>query len=211
MKLFKNVATFSAAIFLVFSGSASHAQSGSKLTLVGAGEFEKSHSSFPPRNVIDGSTAHRSRWASYGEPRNVWVDLGSVQRVTEVGVAWDRGDKRKHDFEIRAHTSLSGSWDKVYRGEASGKKTGVEVYNVDDVDARYIRIKVFGNNAEKWQNITEVEVYGKSGSQSANDPVTVVPVQPESTGGSGQFGLDPKAEPWENFDLRFGKILLHPY
>jgi len=204
MKVVKSIAA-AAVCLLAVSGSVSYAQSGSKLSLVGAGEFEKSHSRYPPKNVIDGSTAYRSRWASKGEPRNVWVDLGSVKRVTEVGVAWARGNSRTHDFEIRAHTKLSGSWDKVYRGKASGKTTKVEVYNIDDVDARYIRIKVFGNEDQEWQNITEVEVYGKSGN---NNTVVAQPQNPTSSGSggnsnnnSGVFGLNPKAKPWENFNL----------
>jgi len=117
-----------------------------------------------------------------------------------VAVAWGFGDDKRYDFEIRAHTSLNGSWDKVYRGESKGNTTKLEQYNVDNVDARYIRIKVFENDYNNWQSITEIKVYGDSGNSA--QPVAVADNAPTgSSAGSGQFGLDPNAEPWENFDL----------
>ena len=106
MKLLKNATAVTAAILLSLAGSAATAQSGSTLELVGAGEFKNSQSGRGPENVIDGSTDKESRWSSQSEKRNVWVDLGSVQRVTDVSVAWGFGDDKEYDFEIRAHTSL---------------------------------------------------------------------------------------------------------
>jgi len=207
MKVLRNASAIATAIILSIAGSAVHAQSGTRLDLVAAGEFENSQEGRYPANVIDGSTNKESRWSSEGEPRNVWVDLGSVQRVTDVAVAWGFGDDKRYDFEIRAHTSLRGSWDKVYRGNSRGNTTNFEVYNVDNVDARYIRIKVFGNDYNNWQSITEIRVYGEPGD---SPPIASSPFVPDETveqaptggsGDSGQFGLDPNAEPWENFDL----------
>ena len=200
LKLLKNTTAIVASVLLSLAGSAAQAQSGSELNLVRAGEFEDSQNGRSPSNVIDGSTNQESRWSSKGESRNVWVDLGSVQRVTEVAVAWGFGDDKRYDFEIRAHTSLNGSWDKVYRGESKGNTTKLEQYNVDNVDARYIRIKVFENDYNNWQSITEIKVYGDTGNSA--QPVAVADNAPTgSSAGSGQFGLDPNAEPWENFDL----------
>ena len=213
MKLLNRATVVTVAFLFSIAVPTAHAQSGSELDLAGAGEFEDSQDDREPENVIDGSTNKESRWSSQGESRNVWVDLGSVQRVTDVAVAWGFGDRKRYDFEIRAHTSLSGSWDRVFRGESRGNSTNFEVYNVDNVDARYIRVKVHENDFNNWQSITEIKVYGESGN-SSSAPVEIAEEAPtgssggsdnsgssDSSGGSGQFGLDPRAEPWENFDL----------
>ena len=161
MKLLINVIAVTTATLLSMAGAAVYAQSGSELDLVRAGEFENSQDGRGPSNVIDGSTNKESRWSSQGEPRNVWVDLGSVKRVTDVAVAWGFGDDKEYDFEIRAHTSLNGSWDRIFRGESKGNTNNFEVYNVDNVDARYIRVKVHENDFNGWQSITEIKVYGE--------------------------------------------------
>ena len=213
MQLLKSATVVTAAILFSFAGPMAHAQSGSVLDPVGAGEFKDSQNGRGPGNVIDGSTDKESRWSSKGEPRNVWVDLGSVQRVTDVAVAWGFGDDKEYDFEIRAHTSLTGSWDKIYRGSSKGNTNNFEVYNVDNVDARYVRIKVFGNDFNEWQSITEIKVYGDDGNGNNSSPAPQ-PIQVEnidepptgSGGGSGEFGLDPRDKPWENFDLSDWKI-----
>ena len=213
MRLFKNTMAATTALLLSIAGSTVFAQSGSELDLFGAGEFENSQDNRGPRNVIDGSTNSESRWSSRGEPRNVWVDLGSVQRVTDVAVAWGFGDDKVYDFEIRAHTSLSGSWDRVFRGESRGNTNNFEVYNVDNVDARYIRVKVHENDFNGWQSITEIKVYGEGDDNDSDDNREEDDDREEDdnrddddggnndSNGSGDFGLDPRDEPWENFDL----------
>ena len=65
---------------------------------------------------------------------------------------------------------------------------------------QFIEIKVFENDYNNWQSITEIKVYGDTGNSA--QPVAVADNAPTgSSAGSGQFGLDPNAEPWENFDL----------
>ncbi|MEF1228964.1 polysaccharide lyase family 7 protein, partial [Vibrio fortis] len=75
----------------------------------------------------------------------------------------------------------SSSWDKVYYGYSGGNTSDFESYDVQDVQARWVRIKVFSNSAESvWTNITEVQIHGNDGQD---------------------FGLDPNAPPSDNFDL----------
>ena len=168
---------------------------------VGAGELEEGVSSFPPTNVIDGDLS--TRWASHGEDRNVFIDLGRVERVDDVGVAWSAGDERVSSFEIRAREGTSGDWDLVFQGESSGDGTGLEIYNVDDVDARFVRIKVFSNTGSDIQNIAEVRAFGidrvkdGAGSDLAPQPQP----DPAPSEPRGDFNLDPNRPPQDNFDL----------
>ncbi len=136
-----------------------------------AGDFGNSHSNYPPSNAIDGNTSFSSRWAStfQGGDANLFVDLGSVKRVDNIGVSWGRGNQRSYVFEVRARRGTSGSWTKVFSGVSSGSTTGIENYNVTDIDARQVRIKVFSNSAGSfWADVTEFEVYGTQGPSGSN-------------------------------------------
>ena len=141
-----------------------------------AGDFGNSHRNYPASNAIDGNTSFSSRWAATfsGGDANLYVDLGSVKRVDNIGVSWGRGNQRSYVFEVRARRGTSGSWTKVFSGESSGTTTGIENYNVNDIDARQVRVKIFSNSAgTNWADITEFEVYGTagpSGSPSAPTP-----------------------------------------
>lgn len=136
-----------------------------------AGDFGNSHSSYPASRAIDGNTAFSSRWAARfnGEAVSLFVDLGSVKRIDDVGIAWGRGNARSFEFEIRARRGTSGKWAKVFRGRSSGSTSGIERYNVDDMDARQVRIKVTSNSANtNWADVTEFEVYGTGGPNGGN-------------------------------------------
>ncbi len=84
------------------------------------------------------------------------------------------------------------------------------MYNVDDVEARYVRVKVFENDKNNWQSITEIRVFGEGdGSDNDNENENNRPepiLVDETPSNPGQFGLDPRDEPWENFDLSDWKI-----
>ena len=196
---------------------------------VGAGEFENSHQSFPPGNVIDGDLG--TRWASEGDDRNIYVDLGRVERIDDVGIAWSRGDERSSDFEIYVRTSSNGSWDEVFDGNSSGDTSGIEIYNVDDADARFVRVRVRDNDSgNDFQNISEIQVFGIDAAQGGGgnsqtpqpspqpepepepepepspqpdpEPEPEPRTDPEPAPTSDDFGLNPNRDPQDNFDLR---------
>ena len=116
-----------------------------------------SHSSYPATNVIDGDTSFASRWAASGSPVNLTIQLEEVSVVSEVGIAWGRGDSRSYTFEIYARADTSGSWTRVFNGVSSGNTADIEFFDVTDIDAQQIRIKTSANSAgTDWTDITEV-------------------------------------------------------
>ncbi|MBX2848128.1 MAG: polysaccharide lyase family 7 protein [Acidiferrobacterales bacterium] len=137
------------------------------------GDWGTSHASFPPSNATDGDTSWASRWAATlnnPDGANLWVDLGSAQTVDDVGVIWGRGDSRSYEFEVWARSGTSGSWTKIFDGNSSGSEAGLEQYNVDDISARQVRLKVFSNTAgSEWADVIEFEVYGTSGRSGGNN------------------------------------------
>ncbi|WP_051084084.1 polysaccharide lyase family 7 protein [Gilvimarinus chinensis] len=139
------------------------------LAIATAFDDDSSHNNYPAANAIDGSTSWESRWAASGSPVNLTVELEEVSRVTELGIAWGRGDSRVYTFEVYARPGTSGSWTKVYDDISSGSKADIEVFDITDIDAKQLRIKTFENTSgSSWTNLTEVEVYG--GGESNGDP-----------------------------------------
>ena len=119
----------------------------------------------PPYKAIDGDTDWSSRWSASngGSAVNLTVDLDEATNVKEVGVAWGKGDSRSYTFEIYARPETSGSWTKIYSNTSTGKSDSIEIYDVKDIAAEQIRIKVRSNSIKSADmNITEVKVYGKS-------------------------------------------------
>lgn len=136
------------------------------LQIESAKDWGNGDASYPASNAIDGSTNWDSRWVANGYPSNLELDLGSVQTVSEVGISWGKGGDQTHSFEIRARASSSDEWVKVYSGDSSGTTSSIEVYDIDDIQAQHVRIKIFENSAGTEQtNIKEVEIYGTGGSE----------------------------------------------
>lgn len=168
--------TFSLATVASFLALLTSQAAAQTLSVQSAGDFGGAHPSYPASNAIDGNTAFASRWAAnYNNSGNgvvnLFVDLGSVQRIDDIGVAWGKGDTQSYNFEVRARSGTSGSWTKIRnRADSSGNTSGVEVYNVDDIDARQVRIKVFSTSTgSSWANVTEFEVYGTAGPSGGNN------------------------------------------
>ena len=86
-----------------------------------------------------------TKWKEEGFGSFIQADLGSVEPVCNVGIAWDKGDERSYNFVIS--TSDDGTtFTDALRGTSSGSTEALETYDLTDVDSRFIRITVFGNN-----------------------------------------------------------------
>jgi hypothetical protein len=84
-------------------------------------------------------------WKEEGFGSFIQADLGSVETVCTVGIAWDKGDERSYNFIIS--TSDDGTtFTDVLRGTSSGSTESLENYDLSDAESRFIRVTVFGNN-----------------------------------------------------------------
>lgn len=130
------------------------------------------HSSYPAENVLDGDTDFASRWAASGSPVNLTIELAELSQVSEVGIAWGRGDSRTYTFAIYARATTDDDWTQVYDAVSSGNEAGIEYYDVTDIDAQQIRITTSKNSAgTDWTDITEVAVQGPGSDDNTEDPV----------------------------------------
>jgi hypothetical protein len=86
-----------------------------------------------------------TKWEEEGFGSFIQADLGSVQPVCNVGIAWDNGDETSYNFVIS--TSRDGTtFTDTLRGTSSGVTEALEAYELANVDSRFIRITVFGNS-----------------------------------------------------------------
>lgn len=158
---------------------------------------DDSHSSYPASNAIDGSTSRSDRWAGYGVPNNLSLDLGSVNSVDYVKIAFDRGDSRVATFEVWARESSSDTWTRIGKKSSNGTTTDFETFDLTNADARYVRLKCWGTDVDDWNNILEVEVWGTASGDtpsSSDYPADVLGIS-EDTWKINSFVGDPDNSP----------------
>ena len=136
------------------------------------------HDDFPPSNVIDGDTDWTSRWAAetIDSDANIMLQLEEDTLITEVGIAWGAGELKSHDFQIWTLASTSDdTWTQVYDSVSSGITTDMEFYDITDITAQTIRIKVTANSAgTDWTDITEVKAFTEATSvEESTDESTI--------------------------------------
>lgn len=112
----------------------------------------------PGINMFDGDM--NTRWSAEGYGQWIQLDLGSVQRVDDVVMAFYGGNTRSTKLVFSVSTD-GDSWIPVWNGLSSGTTTDYEFFNLGGVDARYIKIGCNGNTSgsgESWNSVTEVVV-----------------------------------------------------
>jgi F5/8 type C domain/Bacterial TSP3 repeat len=103
-----------------------------------------------------------TRWSAEGDGQWLQYDLGEANMtVHQVSIAWFKGNQRASAFTIEVSTN-GQDWTEVYSGDSSGTTLELEPYAFADIAARYVRIVGFGNAANLWNSITEVEIVGTS-------------------------------------------------
>jgi hypothetical protein len=117
-----------------------------------------------PSNVLDNNLA--TRWSSLGIGEWIRADLGSIQNICSVDIAWYRGNERAYHFVIATSTDGTTFTNK-FSGDSSGTTLNSEKYIIPATDARYVRVTVNGNTANNWANIVELDIFGTSSSSSS--------------------------------------------
>ncbi|WP_052362551.1 polysaccharide lyase family 7 protein [Falsirhodobacter sp. alg1] len=177
----------------------------SQLAIVSASDDGTFDDIYAPEFAIDGEFGPSSRWSSLGEGKQLVLDLGEPQTVSEVGLAWYKGNERTSSFTLEASNDGENWMPLMDRTESAGKSEAVEKYSFDATEARYVRVTGMGNSASGWNSLYEAQVFGCGSGEIA------------ATGdGSGEvkeadvsaYGLRTDVPPSENFDLTHWKLTL---
>jgi hypothetical protein len=109
-----------------------------------------------PGNIVDGDLS--TRWSEYGDGHWIRLDLECNREIGAVRIAFYKGDQRTADLNIQ--TSLDGiSWTTVFSGTSTGTTTQLEMFDVVDSMARFVRVVGYGNSQNEWNSYTEIEVW----------------------------------------------------
>jgi hypothetical protein len=125
---------------------------------------------FPAENVIDSNLETRWHYEEIGA--YIQTDLGKLSTVCSVDIAWYRGDIGTFNYVISVSDNGKYFVDLV-SGKSVGGTLSPERYNVPDANARYVRVTVFGNDANEWAAINEISVNGltvRENDMSAGSP-----------------------------------------
>jgi hypothetical protein len=114
-----------------------------------------SQTGFPGTNVLDNNLD--TRWSNNGVGSWIRLDLGSVNKICDISIAWYKGNERQNNFVVS--TSNDGvAFTNVLSSKSTGSTLNPEKYDIVDTNARYIRITVNGNTLNSYASITEVSV-----------------------------------------------------
>ncbi len=136
-----------------------HSQSTHSAALSANGIASVSASSYEtgnlPQNAIDQNMA--TRWSAQGKGQYIVADLGQVQDIDAMSIAWYSGASRQNSFVIL--TSADGtSYATAYSGTSSGTTANLELYPFAATSARYVKVVVNGNTVNDWASISELAV-----------------------------------------------------
>jgi hypothetical protein len=133
---------------------------------------------FPPSAVLDSNS--QTVWSVYGKGSWIEMDLGQAIPICSVDVRWYKGDQRQNDFTIS--TSIDGvAFEEAVRLKSSGTTNSFERYDLQNVNARFLRITVGGNTQNNYATIADVAVRT---SVEGSDPVQQNQIGTESVSDS---------------------------
>lgn len=123
-----------------------------------------------------------TRWSVNGDGEWICYDVGDSAKLTGVSLAFHDGDQRKAFFSLAVSLD-SINWDTVVvYDSSSGTTTAVEAFSLqaDTTLTRYVKLIGHGNCSSLWNSITEVELYGISGTpvfvKSSADMQQLIPL-----------------------------------
>ncbi len=120
-----------------------------------------------PGNVFDGDLS--TVWASSGMPQWITIDLGAEYSVSKTRISFfGYNQNRLYNYTIEA-AAVDGNWITLKSNiESSANLWTEETFGA--VRARFLRITLNAASNSGWATINEIEIYGNSIVETANNP-----------------------------------------
>ena len=112
----------------------------------------------PPAASLDGDYA--TRWTASEYMSDIVYDLGEVKNLSHVGLSFYLGTERNYLFKL-ALSEDGQNWDVITTAASSGRTADMEIYNVGNQNARYVKLIGYGNSSNYWFNVTEIGFFTK--------------------------------------------------
>jgi len=150
----------------------------------------------PIENIHDGTLD--TRWSGEGSSVNVDFDFGQEVMVDYINIAFHNGDERTSTFSYW-ESNDGNSWEKKGKKNSSGDSEEFEEFDLNNITARYFRIEFQGNTKNKWNSVSELEVYGTPGEDvvAEEDPETDECNATAATGTSSEPTTDSVVLSWD--------------
>ena len=136
-----------------------------ELDIVGVVSDTENHKDSYIENVIDGD--EDSKWSAYGSEVNVDIDLGGVHKLDYLKISFYKGDERSNKFKV--YTLQNGSYVQVGNKKSVGTNTRLQLFDVSDSEAQFVRIQFLGTTSTDaknygevgyWNSVHIIEAYG---------------------------------------------------
>lgn len=112
---------------------------------------------------------YNTRWRADGSAINLIADLGATQSVDYIKVSHSSGTSKIYSFEVWTRETSSTSWVSHGRYISPGNTSSTVTYDINDVSARYVRLKCNGNNFDNRNEVKKFEVWGSNDSPISNN------------------------------------------
>ncbi|MFB5599068.1 MAG: discoidin domain-containing protein [Nitrososphaeraceae archaeon] len=112
----------------------------------------------PEEDAVDGDL--KTRWSNYGLGSWIDIDLGKETKICDIGIAWYKGDLRNLDFLVSV-SSDGNDYRQIFTNRSSGETSQLEVYDIPDTTAKFVRITVTDNSMNNWASISDISIFGK--------------------------------------------------
>lgn len=107
-------------------------------------------------NVLDED--YNSRWSANGNEEWLQLGLGSLQTIETLNIAFFKGSSRTSTFDILVSANGENWSTALSDVTSSGESTELEIFDLDGVEAQYIRYVGYGNSSNSWNSVTEMNV-----------------------------------------------------
>lgn len=108
--------------------------------------------------------------ATYWQGDLLEFDMGEDVLISQVSIAFLKGDLLKTKFEIQVSADHL-SWTKIFVGTSSGTTIEQETFILPETSTRHVRLVGFGDNIHSLNRIIEVSFSG-----TLSEPVVIAPV-----------------------------------
>ncbi|MFC1465718.1 MAG: BNR-4 repeat-containing protein [Candidatus Brachytrichaceae bacterium NZ_4S206] len=126
------------------------------VALAGASGYEAGTTNFPA-NLLDGNL--NSRWSAQGDGQWVSFDLGRLELVDAVNIAFHLGNQRTTSFDVLLSVDGLGWFMALTNVVSSGTTLDLEPFPLPHpLPARFVRIVGHGNSQNNWNSLTEVTI-----------------------------------------------------
>lgn len=141
----------------------------SKLQIISAIASDTADVNFGPEKTIDGFSYSyggnpNSRWAAMPTPQWLIYDLGGIKKVTKIRIGfYDFENGRIYSYNIYSSFDKM-NWTPILSNAFSTNQEWVE-NTFNNVNGRYIKLEITGNNQNTWAHVWETEIWGTTTNQ----------------------------------------------